>query len=136
MTRRRKRGKLVRKPALDGNEKVPGPSPNPATNLMIADVAVRGASIVFRRAVERGLLRAHFGPEKARDIVEGKSMGNSLFAAAVSKLAMRSVPGFLVVSTGLLAKAVVDRSLARRETTAKRPGSEESRRKTASDGVD
>lgn len=119
--RRSKRGKLVKKQALDGTEKVPGPSPNPATNLMIADVAVRGASIVFRQALEKGLLRARFGPEKAREIVEGKSMGKSLTAAAVSKLATRSIPGFLLVGTGLLAKTIVDRSLQRREPTREAP---------------
>ncbi len=103
--------------ARNGVKSVPGPSTNPATNLMIADVTVRGLSFLFRRSLEKGLLRARFGPEKAKQIVEGKTMGHTLAGFAVSRLATRSVPGFLLVSGGLLGKAVLDRSLSRREST-------------------
>ncbi len=105
------------KSARSGVKSVPGPSTNPATNLMIADVTVRGLSFLFRRSLEKGLLRARFGPEKAKQIVEGKTMGHTLAGFAVSRLATRSVPGFLLVSGGLLGKAVLDRSLSRREST-------------------
>ena len=116
-----KGGRRVRralKKARGGVQKVPGPSPNPATNLMIADVAVRGASYLFRRSIEKGLLRTRFGPEKARQIVEGRTMGHSIASFAVSRLATRSVPGFLLVAGGLIGKAVFDRSLGRRESAA------------------
>ena len=36
--------------------KVPGPSNNPATNLIILDVAMRGASMIAGRAMEKALL--------------------------------------------------------------------------------
>ena len=89
----------------------PGPSPNAATNLLIADIAVRGAGIVFRHAVERVLLSARFRPEEAQEIVDGRTLGRSVVAFAAARMATRSVPGFLAVTGGLAAKAIVDRSL-------------------------
>ena len=96
--------------------KVPGPSNNPATNLLIMDVAMRGASMIFGRAVEKALLRARYNPDKAADIVKGRSMVQSMAATGAARMATRSVPGFLLVTGGLLAKAIFDRSLSRRES--------------------
>jgi hypothetical protein len=109
---KRRVGKALAK-AHEGVREVPGPSPNPATNLLIADIAVRSAGIVFRHAVERALLRARFKPEEAKEIVEGRTLGRSLITHTAARVAMRSVPGFLAVAGGLAAKAVVDRSLGR-----------------------
>jgi hypothetical protein len=106
--------------AREGTQHVPGPSPNPATNLLIADVAVRGAGIVFRHAVERMLLRARFDPEEAKEIVEGRTLGRSLITHAAARVATRSLPGFLAIAGGLAAKAVVDRSMGKRK--ARRTG--------------
>ena len=96
--------------------KVPGPSTNPATNLLIADIAVRRAGRLFRRSMEKGLLRARFSPDQAHDIIEGRSLGRTLVGAAVARVATRSVPGALLVGGGLVAKAIFDRSLSRRES--------------------
>ncbi len=93
---------------------VPGPSTNPATNLLITDIAMRGATLLFRRAMQQGMLRMRFDPEKAREIVQGRSLRQTLVSAAASRMAMHSVPGFLLVSSGLLAKTVIDRSQGRR----------------------
>ena len=95
--------------------KVPGPSSNPATNLLIMDVAMRGASMIFGRAMEKALLRARYSDGKAADIVKGRSMVQSMAATGAARMATRSVPGFLVVTGGLLAKAIFDRTLSRRE---------------------
>lgn len=100
----------------DALAKVPGPSNNPATNLLIMDVAMRGASMVFGRALEKALLRARYRPEKASDIVEGRTFVHSMAATGAARMATRSVPGFLLVTGGLFAKAVIDRSLGRRES--------------------
>jgi len=100
----------------DALAKIPGPSSNPATNLLILDVAMRGASMVAGRAVERALLRTRYQREKARDIVKGRSMLSALTATGVARVATRSVPGFLLVAGGLFAKAVIDRSMTRRES--------------------
>jgi hypothetical protein len=96
--------------------KIPGPSTNPATNLLILDVAVRGASLIAGRAMERALLRTRYQREKAHDIVKGRTMVKSLAYTGVARVATRSVPGFLLVAGGLFAKAVIDRSLSRRES--------------------
>ena len=40
--------------------KIPGPSTNPATNLIILDVAIRGAALAAGRGMERALLRTRY----------------------------------------------------------------------------
>lgn len=97
--------------------KVPGPSTNPATNLLIFDIALRGVSLIVARQMERTLLRVRYNADKASDIVQGRSMLQSAATHGVARVASRSVPGFLVVTGGLLAKAVFDRTLSRREST-------------------
>jgi hypothetical protein len=99
--------------------KVPGPSNNPATNLLIYDVAMRGASMIAGRAVEKTLLRLRYPDRKAEDIVKGRSFVQSMTANGAARMATRSVPGFLLVAGGLFAKAVFDRSFSKRESVAK-----------------
>ena len=111
-------GRTIRK-AQKGIRKVPGPSTNPATNLIIADVGMRAASILFRKTMEKGLLRARFDREKAREIVQGKTTGHTLASYFIAKAATRSVPGFLLVTGGLLGKAIIDRGLRRGEAEAR-----------------
>ena len=96
--------------------RVPGPSNNPATNLLIMDVAMRGISMVVGRGIEKALLRTRYQPDKAADIVKGRRLVHSMAATGAARVATRSVPGFLLVTGGLLAKAVFDRSLSRRES--------------------
>jgi len=88
---------------------VPAPSPNPMTNVLIADIALRGGGRLLRHAVERGVLGVKYSPEKARNIVKGRSMAQTLIGTAVARLATRSVPGAIIVGGGLLAKALYDR---------------------------
>ncbi|MXO58206.1 hypothetical protein GRI89_01425 [Altererythrobacter salegens] len=97
--------------------KVPGPSTNAATNLLIADIAMRASSRLFRKTMEKGLLRLKFPAEQAHDIVEGKTMGHTLMTAAVARIATRSVPGALAVAGVLFGKAVIDRSMGRRKSS-------------------
>jgi len=99
---------------------VPGPSTNPATNLLIANIAMQSVAILLRRSAERGLLRQRFAPEEARDIIKGRGLATSMITTAAARTATRSIPGLLLVSGGLLAKAVFDRSLKRR--TSRRKG--------------
>jgi hypothetical protein len=96
--------------------KIPGPSSNPATNLLIMDIAMRGVSLLAARGIERAALRLRYKPGKADDIVEGRSLVAALAATGAARVATRSVPGFLLVSAGLLAKTLVDRSLRPRES--------------------
>jgi hypothetical protein len=86
-----------------------GPSPSPATNLLLADLALRGGGQLLRRAVEYGLLGKAFTPDKAKNLIKGRSMGQTLIGTAIARIATRSVPGALIVGGGLLAKTLYDR---------------------------
>ena len=97
--------------AKDAAEKIPGPSSNPATNLIIMDIAMRGASMIAGRAIQRAILGARYDPEKAADIVKGRTLFQSMAATGAARMATRSVGGFLVVTGGLVAKTLLDRTL-------------------------
>ena len=96
-----------------------GPSPNPMTNLLIADLALRGGGQLLRHAVERTVLGAKFSPAKAKNIVSGRSMFQTLLGTAVARIATRSIPGAILVGGGLLAKTLFDRSQDKRNAKAK-----------------
>jgi hypothetical protein len=98
-----------------GIEKVPGPSPNSATNVLIAEIAVRSAGRLARRAMEKGLLKARFEPDQATAIIDGRGLAHSLVSTTVARVATRSLPGALLVSGGLVAKTLYDRSISRRK---------------------
>jgi hypothetical protein len=89
------------------------PSPNPATNLLLADLALRGGGQILRRAVEFGLLGKAYSPEKAKNLIKGRSMAQTLVGTAIARIATRSVPGALIVGGGLLAKTLYDRKQGR-----------------------
>ncbi|MCW1430369.1 hypothetical protein [Novosphingobium sp. JCM 18896] len=95
-----------------------GPSPNPMTNLIIADVALRGGGRLLRHVVERTLLGVKYPPDKAKNIVKGKSMTQTLLGTAVARIATRSVPGALLVGGGLLAKTLYDHGRKRKAEAA------------------
>ena len=86
-----------------------GVSPNPMTNLLIADLVLRGGGQLMRHAVERGVLGLKFSPAKAKNIVKGRSMAQTLIGTAIARIATRSVPGAILVGGGLLAKTLYDR---------------------------
>jgi hypothetical protein len=86
------------------------PSPNPVTNLLIADIVLRGAGRMLRHLFEVNLLKAKYPPGKARDIVKGRGIFRTLAGAGIARVATRSVPGALIVGGGMLAKALYDRS--------------------------
>lgn len=91
-------------------DKIPAPSPNPMSNLLLADIALRGGGQLLRHAVERTLLGVRYSPDKARDIVKGRSMAQTLIGTALARVATRSVPGAILIGGGLLAKTLYDRS--------------------------
>ena len=99
-------------------EKAEGVSPNPATNLLIADLALRGGGQLLRHAIERTVLGAKYTPDKAKKIVKGRSMLQTLIGTAAARIATRSVPGAIVVGGGLLAKALYDRREGKRAARA------------------
>ena len=99
-------------------EKVPAPSPNPMTNLIITDLVLRGGGQIMRQAVERTLLGAKYSPGKARNIVKGRTMTQTLIGTAIARVAMRSVPGAIIVGGALLAKTLYDRARSPHEAQA------------------
>ncbi|MBH5321899.1 hypothetical protein [Aurantiacibacter sediminis] len=101
--------------ALDPTDTaVPGPSPNPATNILINDVILRSVGRVSRMTVEKAILGKQYGRELAKDAVENRSTINTLAVYAITKVATRSIPGAALVASGLLAKTLFDRSQNRR----------------------
>lgn len=101
------------KALVDNGGELHGPSPNPATNLAIADIVLRTGTAVARRAVERAVLGGTYSPRKAKSILKGRTMTESLLHGALSRVALRSVPGAILVGGALVAKTLYDRSKSR-----------------------
>ena len=99
---------------IDRSEDIPGLSPSPASNLVMADVAMRMGAYLVRRAVQRGFLKSRYGKDNARNIVENRSLVQTLTSVAIARLATSSLPGAAFVTTGMAAKILLDRSRARR----------------------
>jgi hypothetical protein len=95
-----------------------GPSPDPMTNLVLADVALRGGGALVRHLIERGLLGTKYSPQAAKNLVKGRSMAQTLVGTALARVATRSVPGALLVGGGLIAKTLYDRSKGTRKARA------------------
>lgn len=107
--KRKRSSSLLGKPG-----KVPGPSTNPETNLVLADIALRGVSTLIRRRLEQRLLGG-YGKREAKTILQNRGMGKSLASAALSRVATRSLPGAVMIGLGLLAKTLLDRAMNRDE---------------------
>ncbi|WP_394729603.1 hypothetical protein [Altererythrobacter sp. GH1-8] len=90
-------------------ETIPGPSPEPATNLVIADVVIRSISSIARESAKKSLARRRYSPERAKQLTERGSIGKTLLLYGASKIATRSLPGAVFVGGALLAKSVLDR---------------------------
>ena len=116
MSKRREelRRKVARGQARARGEAVPGLSPNPAANLIMANAIVRTGSILLRRAVDKRMLRGRYGKDTAEAAAENQGLGSTLTALALSKVAARSTTGAVVVGGGMLAKALYDRRQAKK----------------------
>jgi hypothetical protein len=97
-------------------EDVPGLSPNPATNLIINDILLRSVGRLSRMTVEKAVLGRKYGSQFAKQAVENRSLVHTLAAYGVTKVATKSVPGALIVGTGLAFKVLFDRSQSRRKS--------------------
>jgi hypothetical protein len=100
--------------------KVEGPSPNPMTNLVLTDLLLRGGGQILRHAVEGALLTTKFDKRKAKKIITGRSMTQTLVSTAIARIATRSVPGMILVGGGAVAKLLYDRNQDKR--AARREG--------------
>ena len=116
MSKRREelRKKVARGQARARGEPVHGPSSNPATNLVMANAIIRAGSILFRKAVEKRMLKDRYGKETAKSIVENQSLGSTLLSLGMAKMAARSSTGAFAVGGGMLAKTLYDRRQAKK----------------------
>jgi hypothetical protein len=64
----------------------------------------------MRHAVERTLLGTRYSADKAKNIVKGRSMMQTMVGTALARVATRSVPGALLVGGAMIAKTLYDRS--------------------------
>ena len=106
--------------ATGDSDGVPGPSPNPATNLLIHDVVIRTGGRLIRHTVEKGVLAGRYGGADAKKIIENRGIGQALVGTLIARLATRSLPGAVVVGSGLIVKTLYDRSRSKR--AARRSG--------------
>ena len=106
-------GKIVGAARAKAGE-VPGPSTNPATNLIIQDIAMRAGGRLVRHAMEKGLLRGRYGGAEAKAIVENRSLVHTLVSGMLARAATRSLPGAALVGGGLIAKTLYDRVQSRK----------------------
>jgi hypothetical protein len=99
---RRKSSKVAKTIDAAGEKlaEVPGISPNPMTNLLLTDLVLRGGGQIMRHAVERTLLGTKYPKDKAKNIVKGRSMVQTIVGTALARIATRSVPGAIIVGGG------------------------------------
>lgn len=104
---------------------LPLPSDNPVTNLLIADIVLRGLSTLLRKNVEKEVVKASTETqEEARDVLDGRTLITTLGLYGASKLATRSLPGLALVTGGLVLKTLYDRG----KTAQRRARSDETSR--------
>ena len=106
--------KKLKSAAHDAAEKGADASPNPMTNLVLTDLLLRTGGRLLRHTVEGALLQTKYDKKKAKTIVKGRSMTQTLVSTAIARVATRSVPGAIVVGGGMLAKMLYDRNQGRR----------------------
>ena len=85
------------------------PSPNPITNMVIADIVLRGASLIVRKQVEKGLLTSQIAADQATKLVDKRGPVAKIALWGASRLATRSPLGLAVIVGGLAAKVIYDR---------------------------
>lgn len=87
----------------------PSPSPNLATDLLIADIALRGFARLTRLYMERQLAKAKHDPAEVDKEIDRRSITTVMVHAALARIATRSVPGALAVGGWLAGKVLLER---------------------------
>lgn len=90
--------------------KIPAPTNNPVTNLIITDVILRAGARVMRRGVERAFIGVKHSPDEAQAVLARGSVMKSLASSAVARFATRSPQGAVLVGGALVVKALYDRA--------------------------
>ena len=92
-----------------------GPSTDPATNLLLTDIALRGANVFARLAIEHALLRNRYDATTAKAIIAKRGLGKRVLSLGMSRIAARSLSGALLVGGGMMGKIMLDRARANRQ---------------------
>lgn len=88
---------------------VPGPSPLPTSNLLLADIAMRAGSYLLRDVIERNLLKKRYGSQEAKGMVQNKGFKHKAASLAAGKVAAKSPMGAAVIGGAIIAKIIFDR---------------------------
>ena len=75
----------------------------------------KGARYLGKKAAEKALVSSSTGRRITEEIVQNSALTNSIITYGITKIATKSVPGALLVSGGLIAKSLYDRSEKRRK---------------------
>jgi len=102
-SKRRRRGESAGAGAKDAT------GSDPLTNVVIADIVLRGAGILLRQRLEKGLIAGQVPRERVRRLVEERSILTTAALYGASRLATRSPLGLALVAGGLAAKVLYDR---------------------------
>ena len=94
---------------------ISAPAEKTATNLLIADIALRAGMRVGRLAIEKALLRRNFTAKQTKRLMGGRSISKGILPGLAARVASRSIPGAVLVGGGLLAKALYDRRKSARK---------------------
>ncbi|NBC88545.1 MAG: hypothetical protein GVX90_03465 [Alphaproteobacteria bacterium] len=89
------------------------PSPDPNTNLVIADIVLRGTSLFLRRKLRDRMLLEEYNPDEVAKFKDGRGLIRTVGLLGASRLATGSLPGLVAVAGGLAAKTLYDRGKAR-----------------------
>ncbi len=87
--------------------------PKAETRALWSDVALRTATRLFRTSVLDSTLNKVMTPA-ARAQAKPNSLGMSLLGMMAARMATKSVPGAVLVSGALIAKALYDRGAAKK----------------------
>ena len=96
------------------------PGSEPATNQLIADIVLRGATRTLRDTLRKRMVVAKYDPDKARESIDGRTLITSLGLYGASRLAAKSTAGLAVVAGGFVLKTLYDRGKARQLREADR----------------
>ncbi len=106
-----------------------GPELEPTPSLLLMDIGFRTALRIGRRYMERGVLRKQLGAEQAkRTFKKNSGVTKKLTSIMVSRFAARSIPGAMLVGSGILFKTLYDQRKAERK--AERRAKAEARSET------
>jgi hypothetical protein len=120
-----KRAKGAAPEAGKPGSRLPLPSPEVSTNIVIADIVLRAAGGLLRDRLEQGLVVRHpDSKDKADQPAARRGIARSALLWGASSVARRSPLGLAVVAGGLAAKVLYDRGKAieiRRRAKRKAP---------------